>query len=66
MKEYRGRELGSKLLEHSLREAAKMGYSRLYLSTDLEGYYEKYGWENSGIVYGVSGAHIKLYEKETG
>ena len=63
--EYRGNEIGSKLLQHGLNEAAKKGYEKLYLSTDLEGYYEKYGWENSGIVYGVSGGHIKLYEKST-
>lgn len=63
--EFRGREIGSKLLQHSLQEAAKKGYDKLYLSTDLEDYYEKYGWRNSGLVYGVSGNHIKLYEKET-
>ncbi|WP_416150117.1 GNAT family N-acetyltransferase [Salipaludibacillus sp. HK11] len=62
---YRGRKIGSKLLQHSLREAKKKGYDKLYLSTDLDGYYEKYGWKNSGIVYGVSGEYIKLYEKET-
>ncbi|RNA67679.1 GNAT family N-acetyltransferase [Alteribacter keqinensis] len=64
--EHRGNEIGSKLLQHGLKEAAKKGYDKLYLSTDLEGYYEKYGWKNSGIVYGVSGGHIKLYEKYTG
>jgi len=63
--EFRGREIGSKLLQHSLQEAAKKGYDMLYLSTDLEDYYEKYCWRNSGLVYGVSGNHIKLYEKET-
>ncbi|WP_163581295.1 GNAT family N-acetyltransferase [Gracilibacillus saliphilus] len=64
--QHRGNRFGYKLLEHALEEAAKKGYKNLYLSTDLEGYYEKYGWINSGIVYGVSGEHIKLYEKETG
>ncbi|MEK4247374.1 GNAT family N-acetyltransferase [Psychrobacillus sp. FSL K6-2684] len=64
--EYRGREIGLMLLQHSLKEAASKGYDKLYLSTDLEGYYEKYGWKNNGVVYGVSGDHIKLYEKETG
>lgn len=64
--EYRGREIGSKLLQHSLKEASKKGYDKLYLSTDLDGYYEKYGWRNSGVVYGASGGSIKLYEKETG
>lgn len=64
--EFRGREIGSKLLQHSLIETANKGYDKLYLSTDLDGYYEKYGWRNSGVVYGVSGGNIKLYEKETG
>ncbi|MFS0881841.1 GNAT family N-acetyltransferase [Bacillus sp. 7586-K] len=65
VEEYRGSAIGSKLLQHSLQEAAKKGYDKLYLSTDLEDYYEKYGWRNSGLVYGVSGDPIKLYEKET-
>jgi GNAT superfamily N-acetyltransferase len=64
--EHRGREIGSKLLQHGLKEAAKKGYEKLFLSTDLENYYEKYGWRNCGVVYGVSGGHIKLYEKDTG
>lgn len=64
--EHRGSEKGSKLLQHGLKEAAKKGYDTLYLTSDLEGYYEKYGWKNSGVVYGVSGGHIKLYEKDTG
>ncbi len=63
---HRGKEIGAMLLQHGLKETAKKGYENLYLSTDLEGYYEKYGWNNSGVVYGVSGDYIKLYEKETG
>lgn len=64
--EHRGNEIGSKLLEHGLNEAAIKGYNTLYLTTDLEGYYEKYGWKNSGVVYGPGGGHSKLYEKDTG
>lgn len=63
--EYRGRKIGSTLLQHSLEQAAQKGYQKLYLSTDLENYYEQYGWKNSGVVYGVSGDYMKLYEKET-
>lgn len=62
---HRGRELGAKLLQHGLENAANKGYSKLYLTTDLVNYYEKYGWKNSGSVYGVSGEAIKLYERET-
>ncbi|MCU9614913.1 GNAT family N-acetyltransferase [Caldibacillus lycopersici] len=62
---YRGKEIGSKLLQHGLMEAAKKGYKKLFLATDLEGYYEKYGWKHSGLVYGASGYSINFYEKET-
>ncbi|WP_026580914.1 GNAT family N-acetyltransferase [Bacillus sp. J33] len=63
--EYRGRKLGSVLLDHALSEAAKLGFEKLYLTTDLEGYYEKYGWTHSGEVYGAFGGSIKLYEKSS-
>ena len=32
------------LLKHGLHEAKKKGFNVLYLSTDLEEFYEKYGW----------------------
>lgn len=62
----RGRKVGSLLLQDGLREAARKGYNKLYLSTSLEGYYENYGWRNIGTVYGASGEGLKLFEKETG
>lgn len=65
-KEYRGREIGAKLLEHGLSESAKKGYKKLYLTTDLENFYEKYGWLHNGFAYGPSGGQIKVYEKSTG
>lgn len=63
--EYRGQEIGSKLLQHGLEEAARKGYKTLYLTSDFEGYYEKYGWRNNGVAYGVGGGDIKIYEKNT-
>lgn len=61
----RGKAIGSRLLQHGLQEAAKKGYDTLYLTTDLEHYYEKYGWQENGIVYGMTGGSIKLYQKAT-
>lgn len=61
--EYRGKKLGSLLLDHGLKEAGKRGFNSLYLSTDLEGYYEKHGWQRSAETYGYSGESIKVYEK---
>ncbi len=42
--EYRGHRYAGQLLRHIEGEAAKMGYSRLYISTDHVGLYEKYGY----------------------
>jgi N-acetylglutamate synthase-like GNAT family acetyltransferase len=62
---YRGKAIGSKLLEHAISETARKGYPRLYLTTDLEGYYEKYGWSHVSVAYGLSGGSVKVYEKST-
>jgi len=64
-KEHRGKGIGARLLEHGLRVAAEKGFENLYLTTDLDNYYERYGWKHSGIAYGPGGGSIKLYEKET-
>lgn len=45
---YRGKELGGRLLEHGRIEAAKLGYKKVYLATDHNGYYERYGWVHIG------------------
>lgn len=60
---YRGKSIGKQLLEHGLQTTALLGYEKLYLSSDLEGYYEKYGWTSAAITYGPSGGSIKVYEK---
>jgi len=60
---YRGNSIGEQLLEHGLQMTAQLGHEKLYLSSDLEGYYEKCGWTNSTKTYGPSGGSIKVYEK---
>ena len=60
---YRCNSIGEQLLEHGLQMTAQLGHEKLYLSSDLEGYYEKYGWTNSTKTYGPSGDSIKVYEK---
>ena len=62
----RGKQLGARLLDHAIKEAAKLGFKKLYLQTGLEGYYEKYGWMHRGEVYGAGGGSIPFYEKGTG
>jgi len=42
-----------------------MGYNRLYLVTDLVGFYEKCGWEHLGDAHELEGGAIRLYGTDT-
>ena len=42
-KEYRGRGYSKKLNGAILKEASALGYTKVYLKTELENYYEKFG-----------------------
>ncbi len=71
---YRGRAFGSRLLEHAVQETEKRGFNTLYLTSDLEDYYEKYGWTHSTEAYGTTKnrrvitasfkEHLKLHDDE--
>lgn len=43
--EYRGKHLSKKLNDALIEEAKKLGYKKLYLKTDLNNFYEKYGFK---------------------
>ena len=59
---YRGRALGSLLIEQTKRDARRMGFSRLYLATDHVGYYEKYGFVRIAAGYHPWGEESSIYE----
>ena len=59
--DYRGRALGATLLEHGATEAKRMGYGTLYLTTDHDGYYEKYGWSRMEDGYNLFGERSHIY-----
>lgn len=61
--EERGKALGDVLMKYAADEARKMGYSQLYLTTDHDGYYEKFGWERIEDGYEVSGAPTRIYRQ---
>lgn len=61
----RGNELGSKLLSHAVSEAGRLGFPKVYLSTDHDGYYEKYGWKRIEDGYMLWGEKSRIYEIET-
>jgi GNAT superfamily N-acetyltransferase len=57
----RGQALGGLLLEHGIKEAALAGFSTLYLTTDHDGYYEKYGWARIEDGYDRDGEPCRIY-----
>jgi len=61
---YRNQGLAEELISHGLNESQKKGFNTLYLSTDLNGFYEKKGWTYNSKGYGVSGDEIKIYSRE--
>lgn len=61
--EYRNKGLAKMMLEHGKEQSLKMAFRRLYLNSDLIGFYEKYGWEFLGIGYDIAGNETKIYEK---
>jgi len=59
---YRGRQLGETLLKHGIQEAGRMGYEAVYLTTDHDAYYEKYGWIRIEDAYNLFGEQGRVYK----
>ena len=55
--EYRNRGYSKLLNDAILKEAVKLGYKRVYLKTELDNYYEKFG----AIYVGKLNESEKLY-----
>jgi len=60
-KKHRGRGLGELLISQVKRDVAGMGLRRLYLCTDFDGYYEKYGFAYIGDGYHPWGESSRIY-----
>ena len=63
--EYRGHALGSVLIRHALKDAARLGFDKLYLATDHTGYYEKYGFGMIAEGYHPWGESSRIYCADT-
>lgn len=61
---YRNQGLAEELINHGLNESRKKRFNTLYLSTDLNDFYEKKGWNYNSKGFGVSGDEMKIYSKE--
>ncbi len=59
----RGQKLGNKLLMFAEKEAKRVGYETLCLTTEHTSYYERYGWEYIGDGVEPSGDLTRIYRK---
>ncbi|MCG7386830.1 GNAT family N-acetyltransferase [Paenibacillus sp. ACRRY] len=60
--EYRGKNLGGQLQKHAVNQVKLKGYDKLYLCTDLQGYYEKNDWTYIGKGYLLDDEETRIYE----
>ena len=58
----RGKRLSSELFVHAKAEASKMGYEKIFLTTDHDGFYEKFGWKRIEDGYNILGEVGRIYE----
>lgn len=63
--EYRNNGIAGQLLDHGLHESKRKGFEHLYLSTDLEGFYEKKGWKHTANGFNIDDSVIKIYSRNT-
>ena len=64
-KQERGQRLSSKLLQNGRTVAGKLGYAKVYLTTDHIQFYEKFGFGEIGLDKFVWGRPTKIYEHDT-
>ncbi len=60
----RGNRYGKLLLEHARKEAGRLGFKIVYLTTGEIGYYEKYGFREVGLTTFTWGRPTKVYEHD--
>ncbi|MDN4495194.1 GNAT family N-acetyltransferase [Ureibacillus aquaedulcis] len=60
--EYRGKGIAKNLLQHGVEQAKKLGFKMLYLESNIDGFYERLGWNENGLTYDPFGNHAKIYE----
>ena len=65
-KSHRGKSLGVLLIEQVKKDAAKKGFKKVYLCTEMNNFYEKYGFHYIGDGFCPTGEPSKIYETHLG
>ncbi len=58
---HRGKKLGRMMMDRGAEDAKKMGFDAMYLTTELDGYYEKYQWVRIEDGYELDGSPTMIY-----
>ena len=61
---YRGRRISEKMIETVISYAKEQGFSRVYIPSDMVGFYEKYGFEKIDELQNYSGDIDNIFAKE--
>lgn len=59
---YRGHSYSQLLIDYAKHDAKSLGFSNIYLCSDLVNFYEKYGFTYMGIAYQPFGNSISIYQ----
>ncbi len=62
---YRGRGLARALLRYIRADAARLGFSALYLVTEHAAFYERCGWQYCAMCKAEDGAPMRVYKAGT-
>ena len=62
--EYRGNRLSQKLIEYAMEYLKSIGFDKVYLTSDHENLYEKYGFEVIDRKIATWGAEEKIYMRK--
>lgn len=63
--ENRNKGIAEQLLHHGLQETKNKGFESLFLSSDLENFYERKGWTHTTNGYNIFDSEIKIFSKQT-
>ncbi len=63
---YRGKRLASLMMDRAEKDAARIGFGEMYLTTDHDGYYEKFGWIRMEDGFDPSGERSRIYRRQVG
>lgn len=61
---YRGRRISGQMIEAVIEYARSMGFARVYIPSDLKGFYEKYGFAKIDELVNYGGDIDDIFAKE--